>query len=184
MQHKNNEGYLPSHIACSSRIISEDIFIKLIETYPEAASIKCNNESGDFALHLTCQCIRSEKVIRTLIDVNQMAFQESNKDGDYPIYCAYQSYNGIFTLNGIHRGQSYENFQMLLNADPLALQRRNINGDSVLHLACLYKTCPLKYMKHHATSGVINVRNNNGQSPLQMAFHKKYIKGVVETSWH
>lgn len=108
VQHINDDGCLPLHIACFSTVyrkyhslkVSENVLMKLIDIYPEAASIECNynNEyrpkrcvyyfsKGSFALHLACQFIQSKKVIQKLIEINPMALQVRSKIGHYPIHC-------------------------------------------------------------------------------------------------
>lgn len=171
-QHQNNEWLLPLHTACYSSDTSENILMKLIESFPEAAFIKCNERWGGYALHLACQYVWSERVIRKLIEINPMSVQEiDDEDGNYPIHCAYR------TFNGTDFEQENAIFQMLLDADPLVIQRQNNAGNSPLHLACWYERSPiviLEYIVQHSTGSQINIRNNREETPLHLACLNKY----------
>jgi ankyrin repeat protein len=144
--------------------------IKLIGAFPEVASIKCN-EGGEFALHLSCKFFISDRVIRKLIEIYPMALQERNDNGEYHIHCTQRFFY-----------QNDEVFKLLLDADPLTMQRQNRYGTSALHLAFCYhdgyNIHLLEYMVQHANNGVINIRTSSGDTPLHIACSNNNEKDV------
>lgn len=121
-----------------------------------AASIRTKKEG--FALHLAlCGGISSEVLIRTLIEVNEMALQEKESDGKYPIHCAFDY------------KQPNEVIEILMDADPLAMQRRNDDGECLLHLACKNENVTIfDYMLRHSST-LVNIKNFEGSTPLHTA---------------
>lgn len=193
-QHNNDDGCLLLHKACLSNV-SENVLMKLIDLYPEAAFIKCtykcgNNSSdtaeadliplysirGCYALHVACMSGRTQKVIQKLIQINPMALQESNDDGDYPIHYIYQLYN-----------PNNELFRIFLDSDPLTIHHKDNDGDCALHFSSHvlwgseydeYHIPILEYMVQQSTNGLINTRNCMGDTPLHVACMERFDKGV------
>lgn len=159
IQYANVESLYPLHLALM-HCISDDVVMKLIDTYPNAVRISVNDWHP---LHYACRYDTSQMVLKKLIEMYPEAISQKSDEGRYPIHYA----TCTDKPNGI--------IQLLSDGDILGINRRAIgefNDDyTPLHLAC-ENGCINKvqyFIEHCKNDLLINVKDISGQTALHIA---------------
>lgn len=166
--------YYPLHLACTNSCCNNsiDVVKKLLEIYPEAA-YKVVKSHG-YALHLACKNLASEAVIRKLVEVNPKALNKriDNNKGYYPIHITIDSHR---IDNLMHDSQLIAVIRYLLEADPIALTRQTLKGESPIHMACTFRTMHVvELILQHSnvirnSNIILNIKDRGGMTALHRA---------------
>jgi Ankyrin repeats (many copies) len=146
--------------------------MKLIEIFPQAAfqSARMVYKYSDYRLPLHAYTTRkSAMVIKRLISINPSALQERNYDSCYPIH---------YVVHYYHKDEGMiETLRLIIDSDPLALQRQTSCGKSPLnipsesHWGVDMVECILS--SSTATKSISNQRDMCGMTPLHYACYHR-----------
>lgn len=164
-------GLYPLHMVLRNYDPSKNVVMKMIKICPHVVAVPCWKYDGtqdDYPLHLVCSKMtkRSKTVIRTLLELYPDALHETNNDDQYPIHCAFDA------------SQDNKVIKLLLEADPLSvIQQQDGYGNTPLHIASSQRQYKLrtkyipslKYMVQHSDNIMINISNNQRETPLHQA---------------
>ena len=154
---KNDKGEIPLHIAVSKSFE----LVKLIAT---SETINAQRNDGDTPLHIACQHEQLSVVLYLIIDLN-CSITITNNNDDSPIHILLSKTLGqnSFLLKRIPKSES---------------DRKNKDGDTLLHVACRYSTISTVSFLIRSLDCHKDSVNKSGVAPLHFACSRGIVNMV------
>ena len=163
----DNNGDLPSHIACRNEKLTTEMLSLLVS----AENIKCQNMSKNTALHEACSHQRgygSERIIQLLIKIGAK-LDIPNLELQYPIHlaCMFQSLSVVRSL-GYY-----------------GLTMKTKDGNTVFHEACKNTnhdaSSVVQYLRDYRPELDLKAVNSEGDLALHVACRNTRLSSLVES---
>jgi ankyrin repeat protein len=116
----------PLHLLLGNISSTIDDALLMIEKYP--ATIQHRNGTGELPLHIECKYKCRSSIIAKCIQLYPEALAEANIANDLPLHL-------LFT----NSSSSIDDALLMIKKYPAALQHRNNNEDSPVHIECKYR---------------------------------------------
>ena len=158
---KNDQGEIPLHLAVSKSLE----LVKLVVT---SETVNVQRNDGDTPLHIAC---RHEQlsVILHLIDDLKCSVQILNNNDDSP-------FHNLLSKSWSQTGSLLKYFPSSES------NRKNKNGDTLLHVACRYSTVSTVSFLAKSLKFKTDTLNESGVAPLHFACRRGFINMVQSVS--
>lgn len=145
------------HFACN-KILSETVYIQLIEINPRAIYEKDNR--GSYPIHFAIERDLPIAVIKLLLDDDPLGMRQRNVSNETLIYVACETNNADFDRH-------------LMQQSDLQINRRDCYGNTPLHHACHHGRIKIVDILLNHPDIDVNATDSNNDTPLHVAlkFH-------------